>query len=275
MRKRDERREPVFDEVADHRVSLGRYEAEAYAHPHDSGGDDTHARMARLFASPTRVLLVLFCVLTMSAFVTNALFLQKMPRTSALIDFGAIFRGGSFNPLGFLHKADGPTLPDPAPQPPRRADKGDNVPQRSSLSVPQTAPQPAAATSTVLQTQPVQSAPNGQAVQTVQPGQQAQSKPGVATVTDDPIAALLSAAPASASSSPAATPGQKPDKVLLVLQRALNIAGFGPLVQDGLASDAYHAAISRFQKERHLPVTGEMDAATKAALAKAAGLALN
>jgi peptidoglycan hydrolase-like protein with peptidoglycan-binding domain len=131
------------------------------------------------------------------------------------------------------------------------------------------------ATSAVAQSQPVSSVPNGQAVQTVQLVQQIQPKQAVASASDDPIAALLSAAPASASASPVATNVQKPDKVLLALQRALNIAGFGPLVQDGLASDAYHAAISRFQKERHLPVTGEMDAATKTALAKAAGLALN
>lgn len=272
MRKRDERREPVFDVLTDHRSSPGGYEAQAYAHPHDSDGDETQSRMVRMFASPTRVLLVLFCVLTMSAFVTNALFLQKMPRTSALIDFGAIFRGGSFNPFGFLHKADGPALPDPAPQPPRRADKVDSPPQRSSLTVPQVPQQGAAAISAVAQSQPVSSVPNGQPAQAVQ---QIQPKQAAASASDDPIAALLSAAPASASASPVAPNAQKPDKVLLALQRALNIAGFGPLVQDGLVSDTYRAAISRFQKERHLPVTGEMDAATKAALAKAAGLALN
>ena len=78
----------------------------------------------------------------------------------------------------------------------------------------------------------------------------------------DPVGALV------AQSMP------KPDKSVLAAQRALNKIGYGPVSPDGLKSAALHDAVLHFQKDKHLPTTGEVDGVTKPQLAKASGIVL-
>src|SRR6195256_3015655 len=69
----------------------------------------------------------------------------------------------------------------------------------------------------------------------------------------DAIAALIGGQPASA---PAATP-TAPSKVVLV-QRALNDFGYGPVKSSGNVGPDTTAAIQKFERERKLPVTGQI-----------------
>lgn len=55
------------------------------------------------------------------------------------------------------------------------------------------------------------------------------------------------------------------EKVLLV-QESLNVAGYHLGVPDGKAGKATQAAVKKFQADRHLPVTGMLDAITLSAL---------
>jgi len=66
-----------------------------------------------------------------------------------------------------------------------------------------------------------------------------------------------------------------PDKTILSVQRALNKIGYGPVSPDGLKSSALRDAVLHFQKDRHVPLTGEADPTTRPLLAKASGLALD
>jgi hypothetical protein len=69
----------------------------------------------------------------------------------------------------------------------------------------------------------------------------------------DAIAALIGGQPAS---TPAATP-TPPSKVVLV-QRALNDFGYGPVKSSGNVGPDTTAAIQKFERERKLPVTGQI-----------------
>ena len=68
----------------------------------------------------------------------------------------------------------------------------------------------------------------------------------------DAIAALIGGQPASTSAAP--TP---PSKVVLV-QRALNDFGYGPVKSSGNVGSDTTAAIQKFERERKLPVTGQI-----------------
>jgi hypothetical protein len=67
----------------------------------------------------------------------------------------------------------------------------------------------------------------------------------------DAIAALIGGQPAPAATS---TP---PSKVILV-QRALNDFGYGPVKSSGNVGPDTTAAIQKFERERKLPVTGQI-----------------
>jgi hypothetical protein len=69
----------------------------------------------------------------------------------------------------------------------------------------------------------------------------------------DAIAALIGAQPAS---TPAAIP-TPPSKVVLV-QRALNDFGYGPVKSSGTVGPDTTAAIQKFERERKLPATGQI-----------------
>jgi hypothetical protein len=67
----------------------------------------------------------------------------------------------------------------------------------------------------------------------------------------DPIAALIGGQPA-----PAAT--QTPAAKVVLVQRALNDFGYGPVKSSGNVGPDTTAAIQKFERERKLPVTGQI-----------------
>jgi photosystem II stability/assembly factor-like uncharacterized protein len=71
----------------------------------------------------------------------------------------------------------------------------------------------------------------------------------------------------SAAPAPRRRAGPKPDNdSILRAQEALNSAGYHLGEPDGKAGPATTAAVKKFQGDRHLPVTGKLDAITLAAL---------
>jgi photosystem II stability/assembly factor-like uncharacterized protein len=71
--------------------------------------------------------------------------------------------------------------------------------------------------------------------------------------------------------APRARKGAKPDDSMFRVQEALNAAGYHLGEPDGKAGPATTAALKKFQGDRHLPVTGRLDAITLAALGIAKG----
>lgn len=69
-----------------------------------------------------------------------------------------------------------------------------------------------------------------------------------------------------AAAAPRRRPGFRADDSILRAQEALNAAGYHPGEPDGKAGRATTAAVKKFQQDRHLPVTGKLDAITLAAL---------
>lgn len=69
----------------------------------------------------------------------------------------------------------------------------------------------------------------------------------------DQIAALI-------NGEPAAPAGPQPDKRVLGVEKALAKQGYGPIKVDGFMSTDTRNAISRFEKDRGLPVTGQISA---------------
>ena len=69
----------------------------------------------------------------------------------------------------------------------------------------------------------------------------------------DPIAALIGGHPAPA---PAAAP--TPAAKVVLVQRALNDFGYGPVKSSGNVGPDTTAAIQKFERERKLPVTGQI-----------------
>jgi peptidoglycan hydrolase-like protein with peptidoglycan-binding domain len=53
-----------------------------------------------------------------------------------------------------------------------------------------------------------------------------------------------------------ATPAASPSDRYLTVQRALNLIGYGPVAEDGMAGDAIENAIRRFELDNGLPITG-------------------
>jgi hypothetical protein len=86
----------------------------------------------------------------------------------------------------------------------------------------------------------------------------------------DAIAALIGGQPASTS---AATPAP-PSKVVLV-QRALNDFGYGPVKSSGNVGPDTTAAIQKFERERKLPVTGQISPRLLRELATVTGRTLD
>lgn len=76
----------------------------------------------------------------------------------------------------------------------------------------------------------------------------------------DPIGDLLK------GGSPA-----EPSRAVLAAQRQLNKLGYGPVKPDGLFGLGTRQAIEKFERDRKLPVTGDLNARTSRDLAAAAG----
>jgi len=243
MRDHPRRREPVFEDEPH----------PAYRGPNDHSSDrpEQIAPSHRFLAAPGRLLMGFVMMGALVAFITNALYLQKTVRPSSLIDLSSMWHGmGTLNPFSVLFRANSESQPAPeaTPQPPRRPDKVEAVP------VPLPAPLLAAPKVLV----PVSVVASADPKQVFAPPQ---SIPDLRST--DPVGSLV------AQSMP------HPEKTILGVQRALNKMGYGPVSPDGLKSSALRDAVLHFQKDRHLPPTGEIDPTTKPLLAKASGLALD
>ncbi len=245
MRDHQRRREPVVDDEPHL----------AYEGPNDHSADFREPEQSthRLLAAPGRLLVGLVMLGAMTAFVTNALYLQKAVRPASLIDLSTVWRGaGSLNPFSLMFRSNGENSPalESAPQPPRRPDKVEAVPVPFPSSSPIVAsPKVSVPVSVVASADPKQVFVPPQAISD--------------TVSADPVAALV------------AQTNSKPEKIILGAQRALNKMGYGPVSPDGLKSAALRDAVLHFQKDHHLSPTGEVDPVTKPLLAKASGLALD
>jgi photosystem II stability/assembly factor-like uncharacterized protein len=86
-----------------------------------------------------------------------------------------------------------------------------------------------------------------------------------------PAKGKRAAKPAPVAVAPRARKGSKPDDSMLRVQEALNAAGYHLGEPDGKAGPSTTAALKKFQGDRHLPVTGRLDAITLAALGIAKG----
>jgi len=104
----------------------------------------------------------------------------------------------------------------------------------------------------------------------------------------DPIAELLAEHPARSSHAPAvhqpAAPAPQtaptrslmaPSRQVLAVQRALSEYGYGQLKPTGVYDADTRAAVQRFERDRKLPVTGELSEAVKRELATLTGHSLN
>ncbi|MDQ0469712.1 peptidoglycan-binding domain-containing protein [Labrys wisconsinensis] len=91
----------------------------------------------------------------------------------------------------------------------------------------------------------------------------------------DPIAALIAASAPSAAPPvrPATTP-VPPSKRLLAIEKTLAALGYGPLKVDGIMDGDTRAAISRFERDRSLPVTGQVSPRLVKELTAVSGIAL-
>ncbi|MYZ50483.1 peptidoglycan-binding domain-containing protein [Propylenella binzhouense] len=58
---------------------------------------------------------------------------------------------------------------------------------------------------------------------------------------------------------PHAQPGAPPDSRIMAVQRALEMAAYGPLTPDGILGPQTREAITRFQADNGLPATGTID----------------
>jgi peptidoglycan hydrolase-like protein with peptidoglycan-binding domain len=104
-------------------------------------------------------------------------------------------------------------------------------------------------------------------------------RPPLSEEPPDPLAALLSgeqgASPlvAATPATAAARAAPQRDQNVAAVQSALSRAAYGPLRADGVFGPQTREAIARFQSDRGLAVTGEIDAALLAKLKEAGALA--
>ena len=85
----------------------------------------------------------------------------------------------------------------------------------------------------------------------------------------DPIGDLIRAGEAGASTASAETAR------VAAAQKALTKLGYGPLKADGMAGAGTRQALERFEKDRRLPVTGELKPRTVKELSAQAGMPID
>lgn len=184
-----------------------------------------------------------FCVATLVGILVNALILQKTRHPAPLFARAAPARA-------VKEPSIAEPIPRPAPRPASHAiaaaPAGDKTVEKP-LAPPPALEKPAAA-----------------------PVRQASDEAGE-TRRRDPISQLLKNGPAQ--EAPAATaPG--PNKSVLAAQRALVKLGF-VLQMDGIAGASTRRAIERYERERKLPVAGEVTPALLRRLSAESGLSIN
>lgn len=85
----------------------------------------------------------------------------------------------------------------------------------------------------------------------------------------DPIGDLIRTGSAGRDARPVSEPPR-----VAAAQRALSKLGYGPLKSDGLFGAETRQAVERFERDKHLPVTGELNARTLRELSAQAGAAM-
>lgn len=75
--------------------------------------------------------------------------------------------------------------------------------------------------------------------------------------------------------TPPADPKQEQTRSVAAIQRALNRLGYGPIKADGVYGSGTKLAIERFERDRKLPVTGEVSPRMLKELASASGAAFD
>lgn len=76
-------------------------------------------------------------------------------------------------------------------------------------------------------------------------------------------------------STPAPDPKQEQVRSIAAVQRALNRLGYGPVKADGIAGSGTKLALERFERDRKLPVTGEISPRVLKELSAASGIAFD
>lgn len=118
--------------------------------------------------------------------------------------------------------------------------------------------------------------------------EEAQQLPSTGAVSERLLAAVLAApsrpkttaaaatapTPPAARTAPATTGSVVSASKLMAVQRALAKLGYGPVAIDGKMGSATRAAITNFELNRRLPVTGEPNAQTLKALQSVSGMTL-
>ena len=95
----------------------------------------------------------------------------------------------------------------------------------------------------------------------------------IPNVARDSIADMLRGGPSVGGTTEIVR--QEPTRQVLAAQRALNKLSYGPIKPDGLFGPGTRQAIERFEKDRKLPVTGEVAGRTARELAAASGIAMD
>ena len=206
-------------------------------------------RPARIVLThPREVLAGLILLAASTAITVNALGLQRGPHPAPL-----------FSPMRA-------PPPPQAPIPPARPVQSQAQPQAQPQPAP--APAPAAATA-ALRPAKTSASPIAELVRTsevpVRPAASAEAKP-----SRDAIGDLIRTG--EPGTRPPATVGE-PGRVAAA-QRALMKLGYGPLKADGVMGAGTRQALERFEKDRRLPVTGELAARTVRDLAAQSGIGI-
>lgn len=89
----------------------------------------------------------------------------------------------------------------------------------------------------------------------------------------DPIADLIRSE--ATGSTPLQSAKAEPQRSVVQAQRALVKLGYGPLKTDGVMGPGTRQALERFERDRHLPETGELGPRTARELAARAGSPLD
>jgi hypothetical protein len=204
-------------------------------------------RPARIVLThPREVLAGLILLAASTAITVNALGLQRGPHPAPL-----------FSPMRVAPPAQ-------APIPPARP-----VPsQAQSQAQPQPAPAPAAATAAARPAK-TSASPIAELVRTsevpVRPAASAEAKPSRDAIGD----LIRTGEPGTRPPANVGEPGR-----VAAAQRALIKLGYGPLKADGVMGAGTRQALERFEKDRRLPVTGELAARTVRDLAAQSGIGI-
>jgi hypothetical protein len=90
----------------------------------------------------------------------------------------------------------------------------------------------------------------------------------------DRIGDLIRAESTGSTTTQAQAGKVEPQRSVALAQKALSKLGYGPLKADGVMGAGTRQAIERFERDRHIPETGELGSKTSRELATRAGFAL-